>query len=393
MKWKNKLCEFDHEAEIYRGQDFFHKDIYIFGAGEIGKIFSCAVNRFCVLKAFIDNDVEKQGKVYCNFPVISLQKYLENKHDNALVVLCLKEEYCQTVKEQLLKHAFIEYEMFMTKDEYEKRLRIELFYKKNILYLPTVQISLTERCTLRCRKCAHACNFVPPDRKDLSMTKAKESADLLFKYVDYVIEFVLIGGEPLLYPYLPEIVDYIGSRYREKMDIFSITTNGTIKPKEDLLSICRKYDVLFRVSNYAESLPRLEDQMEAFKEITQSYGVSCIIGKKGKNWTDYGFDYVNRQGTPTQLEKVFDACKTQCHEIRGSKFYFCVMARSVAENMKRNVGDEDFFDLASGTTDARKKEFFEYTMGCSNKGYLDMCNYCHGAERIYYPIPAGEQMR
>ena len=394
MKWKRRAHEFDGEFEIYKKQRLLSKEVYIFGAGEIGKTFSSIVNRFGRLNGFIDNDGRKQGTMYCGFSVISLQKYLDKKaYENSIILLCLKESYSKEVKKQLEEYGLVENEVFFTKDEYEKRLRIVLFFERNILYLPLAQISLTERCTLRCKKCAHACNLVSPQKADLTLKEAMESADFFFKYVDYIDEFVLIGGEPLLYLQLPKIADYIGENYRKRIGIFSITTNGTILPNEELLSVCNIHNMLFRVSNYEESIPRMKERLDAFRAKVESQGVACVIGKPGMDWTDYGFDYVDRKATPEELEKVFDACRTSCHEVRKNRFYFCVMARSVAENMNRDIGADDFFDFSMVDEGTGKKEFFEYTMGYSEKGYLDMCNYCHGIDRMKYPILAGEQMR
>ena len=394
MKWKSKTHEFDKVAKNLHKQKLLSKRIYIFGAGEIGRTFAVVLQHFNLLKGFIDNNIEKQGLLYVGYPISSLQNYIDATMDyNSLIVLCVKEEYCLEIISQLAEYSLIENKDFMIKDEFEKRLRISLYQEKNIIYLPLVQISLTERCTLRCKKCAHACNCVTSNKKDLSLEEVKESADYFFKYVDYISEFVLIGGEPFLYKELKESIDYIATHYRGQMGTFSITTNGTILPSDVFFELCQKYDVMIRISNYAETLPWLGKKMKSFEERIKNYKIPYRIGKLGEEWTDYGFDYVDRQGTPEELEEVFDKCWTPCHEIRKSKFYFCVMARSVAENMGLNIGKDDFFDLAAIKSEAGKKEFFEYTMGYSEKGYLDMCNYCHGVERMKYPIPAGEQMR
>ena len=67
------------------------------------------------------------------------------------------------------------------------------------------------------------------------------------------------------------------------------------------------------------------------------------------------------------------------------------MARSVSENMGLNVGETDYLDLNNLNGDEGKKEFLEYIMGYSEKGYLDMCRYCHGADVVNYKIKAAEQ--
>ena len=42
------------------------------------------------------------------------------------------------------------------------------------------------------------------------------------------------------------------------------------------------------------------------------------------------------------------------------------MARSVAENTRRDIGDGDYFDLSK---EVDKKQLFEFEMGYSEKGY------------------------
>ena len=267
-----------------------------------------------------------------------------------------------------------------------------LAYSRQKIFLPLVQISLTERCTLRCKKCAHACNLVPRDAEDLQLKEACQSADMLFSFVDYVQDFVLIGGEPFLYKDLGKVIIYIGEKYRDRIHSFSITTNGTIMPSDNLLNLCKRYNILVRISNYTKALPRLERQYEKMTGALKRNGIKFLLGNKDIDWMDYGFEYVNRKGTPEQLAAVFDACATPCHEVRGDKFYFCVMARSVSENMQRNVGEDDYLDLSELKPGVNNKIFFEYIMGYSEKGYLDMCNYCHGAEVSQYPIPIAEHM-
>lgn len=101
------------------------------------------------------------------------------------------------------------------------------------------QITLTERCSLKCKKCAHACYNVGNQTQDLDLSEVYKSADMFFSKVDYINEFVLIGGEPLLYKGLSKAIVYIGNKYRSQIGIFSITTNGTIAPDEETLKVCQ----------------------------------------------------------------------------------------------------------------------------------------------------------
>ena len=69
------------------------------------------------------------------------------------------------------------------------------------------------------------------------------------------------------------------------------------------------------------------------------------------------------------------------------------MARSVAENLSKDVGEDDYFDLDKLVSPDWKRELLEFILGYSQKGYLDMCNYCHGAECYKHLIPVAEQLQ
>lgn len=202
----------------------------------------------------------------------------------------------------------------------------------------------------------------------------------------------MIGGEPLLYEKLPQVIEYIGSKYRNQINIFSITSNGTILPSKELINVCKKYNVLFRISNYTNSISNLEYQYNKLAKLFRDNKVQCRIGNKETTWMDYGFDYYERKCSNEELVEVFDKCNTPCHEIRENRFYYCVMARSVSDNLSYNVGEDDYLDINKLVGDNGKEEFLKYILGYSEKGYLDMCRFCHGADCKNYPIPAAEQM-
>ena len=195
----------------------------------------------------------------------------------------------------------------------------------------------------------------------------------------------------MLYKELDKVIVYIGKKYRKQIGLFTITTNGTIIPSEEVIGACVKYGIMFRISNYSQTLPRLNVSYEKLTKCLLEYGIPHLLGKPDKEWIDYGFEYVDRKASAEELTEVFDKCKTPCREIRGNKFYFCVMARTVSENLKYNVGKDDYLDFDSLQGEDYKKDFLKFNLGYSKKGYLDMCDFCHGAESKNYPIPVAEQ--
>ena len=189
------------------------------------------------------------------------------------------------------------------------------------------------------------------------------------------------------------MIAYVGEKYRGQMMIFSITTNGTILPGPSVIEMCQKYDVTFRISNYSKEIPALKEKYEKLTALLDENHISYTLGKPEEEWIDYGFDSVVRDADEEKLTEVFDACKTPCREIRGDKFYYCVMARSVSDNLKFHEGEDDYLDMSALTGEDYKKILLEFGVGYSDKGYLDMCRRCNGAEAYRYPVPAARQRR
>ena len=391
MKWVNKGHEFDTYAEKWvenfniRGNQF-----YIFGAGLIGREIRDVLEKTNHFSGFIDNDKKKQSLGMNGAEVISLQTYI-NRGKNGLIIIAADIRNIPVISEQLTCEGLEEGKDFY---EHVKFMRdifpILSVYANNQLYLELAQICLTERCTLKCKKCAHACYAVDFRSQDMNIEMAKKSVDYFFTYVDIIREFVLIGGEPLLYRDLETMIEYIGENYRQKIVAFTITTNGTIMPEQSVLKLCRKYGVTIRISNYSATIKNIEKKYIQLQRKLEENQVMYTIEPKETRWMDYGFETVDRNNKEDELLQVFDKCKTPCREIRENRLYYCVMARSVSDNLELGLGKEDYLDL-SKLTKEDKKIILEFHRGFSEKGYLDMCNHCNGADAIDYPIPAAEQ--
>lgn len=393
MKWTNKGYEFSYMKSKY--EEILGTGIYVFGTGVVSRNMCTPLLKFDLVGGFIDNDIQKQGTFFMGKPIISLEEYMQFSNPGAIVI-ALNEKNEKEVVAQLESKGINHEKIYKVADFLDNMFVPMLCELKNKIYVELTQISLTERCTLKCKYCAHGCYAVSKDAEDLSLDEVKKSADYYFKFVDYVKYFVLIGGEPLLYKGLSDVVEYIASRYKDQIGRLQITTNGTIIPDRNLLNNCKKHNVHFLISNYTKAIARLEKRLSELVMTLENTGIKYDVFDENTQWMDYGFGHLDRKATEEDLINVFDACRTACHEVRGEKFYFCVMARSVSENVMNNkVGVNDYLDLSSlnPTETEDRKVFMEYVMGYSEQGYLEMCNHCNGAESYKYVIPAAEQIK
>lgn len=365
--------------------------IAIFGAGITGKSLGDLLIKMGFQIDFLDNDLLKQTMSYNGARIWNPKEYIDTHSDYKVIVTCAKKNQPE-IKAQLQLLGVNDNDCYIYSFFIEQILPILVYEQYNQIFMSLCQITLTERCTLKCKKCAHACHMVGSNAVDLTLKEVKHSADAFFEKIDMVNEFVLIGGEPMLYKDLDEAIKYIGEKYRSHINSFFITTNGTIIPPKSTLELCRKYNVSFDISNYSKTIPRLTIKYDELVEKLVKNEVAYTISGLEREWMDYGFDEVNRNASPDELKDVFAACHTPCHEVRGSRLYYCVMARAVSENMGFGVGKDDYLDLSLLEGESGKQKLLKFILGDIEKGYLEMCNYCRGAEAALYPIPPAVQV-
>ncbi len=380
------------ELSNTEGLKNFNDKLWIYGVGKRGSYCYQLIKNEINIRGFIDRRYQEIPRIFDECRVISPTLSEEYKKGD-LIVICASTANTTEIENGLCEKGLVHRQDYYTFIEFiGEFITPYVFSNHRKLILPITQISVTERCTLKCDKCAHACALVSRDTPDLSIEQVKKSADSFFSYVDEVDEFVLIGGEPLLYRDLDKAVEYIGRKYRHCINNFVITTNGTILPKDELLNLCTEYDVFFDISNYSGALPRLKESYKRIINKLEERQIRYSLGDEMRMWMDYGFDHVDHKHDERILKSIFRNCKTLCHEVREDRFYYCVMARSVAENMYEGaIGKDDYYQLKKEVNMDERKRFLDYLTNGEKKGYLEMCNHCNGTEATRFLIPAAVQ--
>ena len=259
----------------------------------------------------------------------------------------------------------------------DKVFPLFLLYSNNYLFDKYVQIELTRKCTLKCKKCAHLCNLENHEIiRELSLQQAIESVDAYFNVVDKVGQFDVLGGEPLIYPYLVEFLAYIGKRYKSKIVQITITTNCTVMPGNELLSLCREYGVVFILSDYRPAVKGKRSQIDAIKSVLRKESIGyCQKYADGRKWVDLGLTEISKDSQ--YAAKVYKQCRSRCTEIRLGAYYFCIIARCASEVLY-DEPNTDCLQLDNLNTSIGKRILYEYSLGFNHKGFLEMCKHCRG---------------
>jgi len=242
-----------------------------------------------------------------------------------------------------------------------------------------VQLTMTQRCTLKCRDCVTLTpKFNNPVDCDINQTVA--SFEKFMATVDFVNRLVLCGGEPFLNHNLGTCLmklEDIGLLNR--VGLIQIVTNGTIVPPDELLEQLAGLNLLVTISNYK----------------TLSKNINKLVAKLNLFNVNYYIDYrpawystgMPRLSEPLDVEdskKQRLLCRSNCRIIWNDEFYFCAFLKSaeqigmIPNDSRNSLKIDKVFNY----------EKLERYMNAHYPG----CAYCVGWPKTHYSLPAAVQL-
>lgn len=266
---------------------------------------------------------------------------------------------------------------------------------RGIVDIPYVEIVLTTKCTLRCESCNNLMQyFTSKNQYICTLDGILESLDRLLENVESIQMLRIIGGEPLMFKDLPQLVNAIEKR--RKIRVFDIATNGTIVPKDELLHAFKNAKRFRKVgiSDYSSS-PNLKIPLQQeilFKKLKE-YGISYSFLTSGV-WHRVEKIY-KRNRTKEGVIKNFLACQMPCvslmsgdkgkDEMRENGHIFvCPIASSLSKLKGIEEFSGDYITLEKG--DLRGKILSFYA-----QDYFKTCDYCQDYSKPRVDIQAAIQ--
>lgn len=122
--------------------------------------------------------------------------------------------------------------------------------KNEIRVIPRLVVVLTTKCNLSCKDCiALTTHYKHP--YDIPADIIIKSLEKITKVIDECICVELIGGEPFMYKYLPQVLRYL--KNHSKIKFIQITTNGIVFDYNNEYKELLTGNVMVRVSDYSIS--------------------------------------------------------------------------------------------------------------------------------------------
>lgn len=335
----------------------------------------------------VDSNKEKCN---CEFKGISVKHVSDVKGDlkNHKIVIMTANRNAALVGEDLEKFGlqlgkdFCSMEQFLTEWFWN--------YKKKVC-LMEVHSTITSRCTLKCKHCNM---FMPyyKEHVDYTAKDILEDLELLFRHVDYIVAYEILGGEPLINGELADMIRQIGDRYGNRIGNIGIITNGTLLPDEQLIEISKKYNVKYDFSDYTDVVD-YKKRFDSAVKIVSDAGLGYSVNRSLR-WCDFGFPVNNRMYDFDKVREHMLSCGPIFHGLNDGKYYYFHVSWSADKaKLLKNVSD-DYIDLRTLDDDDRAKEaILEHSNGNMAKGFVKLCKICGGCGNDNTEfVKAAEQM-
>lgn len=391
MNFKN----FKHYLRTYEGK------IIIFGSGVFGIMIAlyCEKNSIQV-DCFCDNNIDIIGTKKNGLEIKSLKDIISNYNKLIFLISPIEERSQQEILKQLNCFGAFEYytstyfmnevykvdSKFIEEENYLKPLNItnNQHIDSNEVYIKHLDLSITEKCSLNCRDCAH---FMPYYKSPKHMDKNKllDYIDRVDEIFDIVDELNILGGEPLINPDVYDIIQY--AQTKKSIKKIHIVTNGTIIPDKKQLALLDKTKLLVVISKYKLST-KIDDIINICKELNIDY--NCIIIDE---WTESNNLNIKEKSI-SELRNIYHWCFARnCHIVVDGKLFNCAFLSNTYRLKAIPQKSIQFIDLMDDmkTINEIKEGVKHYLYG---QDYLYACNYCKGRSLLEInPIPSAIQTK
>lgn len=370
--------------EEFNLEDYRGEKIVIYGTTMGGKvIYQCLNSAGLEIDYFCDRS--KKYTEFCGC-LVKEPCVLEHEKD-AIIINALTRSFesaCQFMEQiscqvvytcrNLIKDKTVKDFIY---DENEKESVVDFLVKYPVyanvskrkdIILPSLEVFITEKCTLRCRDCSH---LIPryQEPKDYNISEIIANLQNVLKIADGIIDLIILGGEPLLHGELNKLLDW--GYKQEHIGSLTIVSNGSVMPNEHLLAMMQRTQTRIRLSNYGRYSVRLEEMREACAE----RGITCFVNDE--LWTDMGEIY-DHNYTLEELREIFIDCPFSYGLLLlNGKIYRCP---HVAHLNNLGIINSDLHDsievlgITHENVQEKRRELRKYL----KIGYLEGCSMCNG---------------
>ena len=350
---------------------------------EAEAIVNACRNAGIVVSAFCDSEKRKSQDLFCGLEVIHTPT-LPKRFSKARFIIAT--QHIQEVVEQLSALGYDEFysalellenydvgkHQHLTSQSYmETRISVykknhEVYFGEEKTYMRSVDVMITTKCSLKCVSCSNLMQYYV-DAKNTDHEKILAAIEIINENVDYISEFRVIGGEPLMNKGWAHIVNGINEKNAERQ-IF-IYTNGTIAPKDEQLETFHGKNVNFIITDYG----KLSRNINKLTEKLTKHGIG-YESIPADHWVDCS-SIRHHKRTVSELEEVFKQCCVKyIYTLLHGRLYTCPFIANAANLNAIPDNPANYVDLFSKTHNVKQ----QIRKLVKVAKFFPACDFCDG---------------
>lgn len=362
--------------------------VVIYGAGIVGKVLlSICKDEGIAVDCFCDSSRKVSQSKFCGMEVIYTPD-LKKKYKDAVFLISVAA--IKDVVDMLHNLGYSNWYAggLLLKDLDVYQYDVSLDYTKfaiencilchdgylnpNKLFLRSIDLIITERCSLKCKDCSNLMQYYERP-KDCDTDMLLKYIDAFSAVIDEVMDFRVLGGDAFMNKDWPIIVKRLTDEPKAKRVV--LYTNGTIVPKEKDIAYLKNNKVLVIITDYGVLSKKLSELTQVLKKNKIAYYVLKIT-----EWLDCASITPHKRGIDGNREIFRVCCAKNMATLSDGKLFRCPYGANA--NRLSAIPDDkgDYVDilqeLFAGTTISEiKNKVRSYLL---HKDYLETCDYCTG---------------
>ena len=375
--------------------------VTVFGTGNFGKIVVRALQDLGIaIEKICDTNPSNWGSTFCGYLVVNPDELLGNEivllatnisNRKFLRKICENKKILSIhnvdgiIRKSSWPSFYGELDLEWSLDRAQEVLDLYLFdidseRERILLKVKSLDIVLTERCSLKCIDCSNLMQYYEaPIGAEVELLV--ESLRLFLSNVDFVSELRLIGGEPLVSRNVEKVLEVIYEFVNFNKIV--LYTNGTVIPKDSTLALLSDHRVWIKISDYGP----VSRKAQALSDMCRILGINCIH-EIVTEWEDVG-RILDRGRTEEQNKTVFgNCCVNDTLTLLHGHLYACPFSAHTDNLGLLNDADGDRVDVVA-SRDLKKDIKTIY----QEKDVLVACNLCNGRDHVVAKVPAGVQTK
>ncbi len=246
------------------------------------------------------------------------------------------------------------------------------YLSSNLLFIRSVDLVLTEKCSLKCKDCANLMQYY---QQPVNISKQELAEDLedLMVVADEINEIRIIGGEPMMNKDFHDVS--LKAASFEKVNKVVIYTNGTICPPDTKLELLKNEKIFVFITTYGE----LSRNGEKLRKKLDDFGIQHNY-QPAYGWTECGGIKVWGRTAKDNAEIFRNCCAKHFTTMTDGKLFRCPFSANAERLMAIPQADSDFVSVRGARNNVSqvknlKKKLIWYLR---QKPVLAACDSCNG---------------